>query len=217
MLFLLASANGPVSAARKYKDCVVSRLVWMWKGVALGPMSSLLVVVKSDGLIGLVRYESGLVVFAAVAVAIARQCWAARGEKLLVSSSLACNMYLDCLARAPVNVYGGGRFGVGMRLEGSVPTTLRGRILRILFSLLFFSSSSSSSSHSYFPPIYYHVWSGNTTSKKVVKKKNSLSKQVPRSLRVYIGDSTACGTVIEKECGFGMHVLLYPLRGTNEA
>jgi len=135
MLFLLASAKGPVSAARKYKDCVVSRLVWMWKGVALGPMSSLLVVVKSDGLIGLVRYESGFVV--AVAVAIARRWWAARGKKLLVSSSLACNTYLDCLTRAPVNVYGGGRFGVGMRVEGSVPTTLRGTIVRI-FSLFFF-------------------------------------------------------------------------------
>ena len=129
-----------MSAARKYKDCAVNRLVWMWKGVALGPMSSLLVVVKSDELIGLVGYESGLVVVGvvgvavAVAVAIARRWWAARGNKALVSSSLACNTYLDCLARAPVNVYGGGRFGVGMRVEGSVPTTLHGRIVRIFFS-----------------------------------------------------------------------------------
>jgi hypothetical protein len=50
MVFWDASEKGPVSAARKYGDWEVRRDVWIRKGVALGPMSRVLVVVKSDGL-----------------------------------------------------------------------------------------------------------------------------------------------------------------------
>jgi hypothetical protein len=46
----VASAKGPVSAARKYGDWLVRSEVWIRKGVALGPMRSVLVFVKSDRL-----------------------------------------------------------------------------------------------------------------------------------------------------------------------
>jgi hypothetical protein len=46
----VASAKGPVSAARKYGDWVVRREVCIKKGVALGPMRRVLVLVKSEAL-----------------------------------------------------------------------------------------------------------------------------------------------------------------------
>jgi hypothetical protein len=44
----VASAKGPVRAARKYGDWVVRREVCSRKGVALGPTSRVLVLVKSE-------------------------------------------------------------------------------------------------------------------------------------------------------------------------
>jgi hypothetical protein len=50
MVFSVASEKGPVSAARKYGDWEVRRVVCIWKRVAFGPMRSMLVFVKSFGL-----------------------------------------------------------------------------------------------------------------------------------------------------------------------
>jgi hypothetical protein len=46
----VASAKGPLSAARKYGDWLVRRELCIRKGVALEPMRSVLVFVKSDRL-----------------------------------------------------------------------------------------------------------------------------------------------------------------------
>jgi hypothetical protein len=56
MLLCLDSEKEPWRAARKYDDCETKSDVWMWKGVRLGPMRSLLVAVKSEAL-ALERYE----------------------------------------------------------------------------------------------------------------------------------------------------------------
>lgn len=47
MVLVADSTNEPVSAARKYGDWVVSREVWMLKGVRLEPMYRVTVDVKS--------------------------------------------------------------------------------------------------------------------------------------------------------------------------
>lgn len=101
MVFSAASENGPVSAALKYGDCVVRRDVCTRNGVALWPIRSVLVLVKSDGL-ALLGISCG------------------NAEPGRRASSLAYSTYTKCLDCAPDQVYGGGRL-VGMHFV-SVPT-----------------------------------------------------------------------------------------------
>jgi hypothetical protein len=143
MHFLVDSRKWPVSAARKYEDCVIKSLVWMWNGVCFGPTRMMLVAMSSD-LLFLVSCESKLILvkFRGVENRVDGLLREARWSDPATDVT-----YLDNVGRIPVQVYGGGRLGVGVRVTSE--PALREILVRVIFSepTLMFGSSVSSFLH----------------------------------------------------------------------